>query len=376
MIHTSRRALLQAGMAAAAVQALPVIGRAQTATSADAQPHFEPQLSPWRTFEVTTTVTVPQANGVTQVWLPAPNLDTDFQRTLDNSWSGDASSIRLEPAPKGGAAMLHAEFPSDGPAPTVTFTSRVQTRNRVVDWSKPGKPHEDPAVLRAALQPTDLQPVDGIVRTTALAATQGASTDVEKVRAIYNWVVGNCHREPSVPGCGTGAIKAMLESGNLAGKCADLSALFAAMCRSVGVPAREIYGVRVAPSAFGYQQLGGNPANLSGAQHCRAEVWLSRYGWVAMDPADVLKVMRQEKPEWIKDLNNPLIAPVNKALFGSWEGNWVGFNTVNDVTLPGSGASATLPFLMYPQGQNSAGRFNELSASAFKYAITAKELTA
>ena len=44
------------------------------------------------------------------------------------------------------------------------------------------------------------------------------------------------------------------------------------------------------------------------------------------DNPDVLKVMRQEKPGWIRDLNNPLIAPVKRALFGSWEGNWVGWN--------------------------------------------------
>ena len=54
----------------------------------------------------------------------------------------------------------------------------------------------------------------------------------------------------------------MLETGNLGGKCADLNALFAGLCRSVGVPARDYYGLRVAPSAFGYRELGGNPSDL------------------------------------------------------------------------------------------------------------------
>ncbi|MDB5428879.1 MAG: transglutaminase domain protein, partial [Phenylobacterium sp.] len=164
--------------------------------------------------------------------------------------------------------------------------------------------------------------------------------------------------------------------GALGGKCADLSALFVAMCRSVGVPARDVYGLRVAPCAFGYRELGGNPAKLTGEQHCRAEVYLSQYGWVAMDPADVLKVMRQEKPEWIRDARTPPIAPVNKALFGSWEGNWVGWNTAHVIRLPGSGAKSTLPFLMYPQGQNDAGRFDELAPDSFRYTIAARELTA
>ena len=65
-------------------------------------------------------------------------------------------------------------------------------------------------------------------------------------------------------GCGVGDIKAMLETGNFGGKCADLNALFVGLCRSVGIPARDIYGVRVAPSAFGYRELGGNPGKLHG----------------------------------------------------------------------------------------------------------------
>jgi transglutaminase-like putative cysteine protease len=140
------------------------------------------------------------------------------------------------------------------------------------------------------------------------------------------------------------------------------------------VPARDIYGLRVAPSAFGYRELGANSANLKGAQHCRAEAYLRGYGWVAMDPADVLKVMRQETPDWIKDISHPVAAPVNRGLFGNWEGNWVAYNTGHDITLPGSAIKRTLPFLMYPNGENAGGRFDELAPDAFRYTIAAREI--
>ncbi|MFZ2988092.1 transglutaminase-like domain-containing protein [Ideonella sp.] len=374
MTSSTRRDWLQSGLALAAAQALPLAAWAQATPAAE--PRFSPQVGPWRRFEVTTTVTVADVKGATQLWLPVPDLDTDYQRSLDNSWTGNAASARLVADVREGVRMLHAEFPAEVAAPTLTLTSRFETRNRAVDWAQPVVALEDPAVLKLNLAATELQPVDGIVRKTAQAATQGAKTDVEKARAIYNWVVANAHREPKTRGCGTGDIRTMLETGNLSGKCADLNALFVGMCRAVGVPARDVYGLRLVPSAFGYRELGGNPASLKGAQHCRAEVFLRQYGWVAMDPADVLKVMRQEKPEWIKDTKNPLIAPVNKALFGSWEGNWVGWNTAHDITLPGSGAKATLPFLMYPQGQNASGRFDELAPDSFKYVISARELSA
>ena len=368
ILRMNRRTLLTAGAAAASLPA-------GWSARAQQQHRFEPQLGPWRTFEVTTTVQVADAKGTCKVWLPVPDVNSDYQQSLDNVWSGNAGVARIVSDPARGVRMLYAEFPAGVGTPALSLTSRVRTRNRAVDWSTRTVAAEDPAVLRNYLEPTELIPVDGIVRKTALEATRGASSEVDKVRGIYRWVVGNAHREPKVRGCGNGDIKTMLETDNLGGKCADLNAIFVGLCRSAGIPARDIYGLRLAPSAFGYRELGANPANLKGAQHCRAEAYLRGHGWVAMDPADVLKVMRQETPDWIKDVNHPLVAPVNKALFGSWEGNWVGWNTGHDITLPGSAAKDTLPFLMYPNGENSSGRFDELAPDNFRYTISARELT-
>ena len=188
-------------------------------------------------------------------------------------------------------------------------------------------------------------------------------------------MVANAYREPKVRGCGEGDIKTMLETGNLGGKCADLNALFVGLCRAVGVPARDVYGIRLAPSAFGYRELGGNPTSLKGAQHCRAEVYLQARGWTAMDPADVAKVMRQEKPEWIKSVSNPLISPVFQGLYGAWEGNWMAYNTAHDVKLPGA-QEGELGFFMYPVAENADGRFDSYAPDDFKYQITARQIAA
>ncbi len=361
-----RRTLLKA---AAACPALSLPAFAQ-------ERRFDPQVGPWRTFEVTTSVEVADVKGSTRLWLPVPDLDTDWQQTMATSWTGNASQARLASDPTRGVRIFSAVFDPAVTKPVLSVTSRVRTRSRAVAWDQQGAAKEDPAVLRAALAPTELLPLDGIVRDTARKATAGAKTDVDKVRALYDWVVAHSYREPRTRGCGTGDIKAMLETGNLGGKCADLNALFVGLCRASGVPARDIYGLRLAPSAFGYKELGANSAGLKGAQHCRAEVFLKAHGWVAMDPADVLKVMRQETANWIKDVRHPLVAPVNAALFGRWEGNWVGWNTGHDITLPGSAAKSTLPFLMYPNGENDSGRFDELAPDAFRYTISAKELRA
>jgi transglutaminase-like putative cysteine protease len=367
--HPTRRKLLQHGAAIAALPLLPLPAAAQ-------QRRFDPEVGAWRHFEVTTSVNVADVQGATHVWLPIPDVETDYQRSVDRSWTGNAASVRLVADVPRGVRMLHAEFPASVRAPTLELKSRLRTRNRAVDWSRPHTAHEDPAMLRRSLAPTELIPTDGIVRETALLTTRGASGDLEKTRAIYRWLVMNAHREPTVRGCGTGDVRTMLETGNLGGKCADLNAVFVGLCRASGIPARDVYGLRLAPSAFGYRQLGSNPANLTGAQHCRSEVYLRHYGWVAMDPADVLKVMRQETPEWIKDPSNPLVAPVMKGLFGAWEGNWLAYNTAHDVMLPGGAGKQSLPFLMYPQGENASGRFDELAPKRFRYHISAREIQA
>ena len=88
----------------------------------------------------------------------------------------------------------------------------------------------------------------------------GSRTDSEKARAIYEWIVDNTARNPKTRGCGTGDIRAMLETGDLTGKCADLNALYVGLARAAGLPARDVYGIRVADSRFGYKSLGRSAA--------------------------------------------------------------------------------------------------------------------
>ena len=128
------------------------------------------------------------------------------------------------------------------------------------------------------------------------------------------------------------------------------------------------------PSQFGFKALGAGSANISKAQHCRAEVWLPGSGWTPVDPADVRKVVLEEPPGNLA-LADPKVAAARKALFGSWEGNWVAFNTAHDVKLPGA-KEAAIPFLMYPQAENKAGFLDSLDPDKFKYRITARELSA
>lgn len=369
MRSPSRRDLVKTSGALLLAGALPSLQAQEAARQ------FAPKPAGWRVFEVTTTVQLKEAAPAT-VWLPIPSLDTPWQRTLGSNWSGNAAEIRVAADGESGAKILVARFDAGTAAPTIVLTNRVETQNRAVDWRAPATdPVPDPSDLKHWMAPSDLITTDGIVRKVAAQITAGAKNDREKAQRIYDWIIVSTYREPKVRGCGVGDIKAMLETGNLSGKCADINALFVGLCRASGLPARDIYGVRLVPSAFGYKELGGNPASLKGAQHCRAEVYLSGHGWVAMDPADVTKVMRQETAEWIKDAGHPIVVPVRKALFGGWEGNWMGYNNASDVKLPGS-KQAQLGFFMYPQAESASGARDPYDPDSFTYQITAREAKA
>ena len=330
--------------------------------------------SGWRTFEVTTRAEISRPQGVSRAWLPLPlRAGTDWQRALGNTWTGNAKRMEEVRAGKYGVPMLYAEWAPGQEAPFVELKSQFSTRDRAVDLSRKDAATLSSAEIALYTAPTESIPCDGVVRETALMrAAKGARTDLEKGRAIYEWIVLNTLRDPKTRGCGTGNIKAMLESGNLGGKCADLNALYVGLARSVGLAARDVYGVRVAPSRYGYKSLGTGSPNISKAQHCRAEFFAEGIGWVPVDPADVRKVILEEPPGQLS-LQDPKVEAAHKRLFGSWEMNWVAFNTGHDLELPGSNGPK-LPFLMYPNGETGGERLDQLDPDKFKYAIMAREI--
>lgn len=329
------------------------------------------QSNEWRTFDVTTRVEVLRPSGVTRVWLPAALIqNTPFQRTHANRITAAGGTARLVEIHPQTLGIVAATFPA-GVRPALTLNCRVSLRDFSVDISTPTRVATPHAELAYFLRPSNMVPTDGIVKSTAERITRGAHTELEKARAIYEWIVDNTFRDPRVLGCGRGDIRFMLESGDLGGKCADLNALYVGLARAAGLPARDVYGVRVAKSALGYKSLGTSSSNVTKAQHCRAEVYLRDFGWVPVDPADVRKVVLEEPPG-NRPLNDPMVASARKRLFGSWEMNWMAYNFSHDVALPGS-SGPTIPFLMYPQAETAEGRLDSVDPNNFRYEITAME---
>jgi transglutaminase-like putative cysteine protease len=361
----NRRHFLQSSGVVSAGLAVAKVGRLfSQVTPAD----------PWRIFQVTTRVEVLKPSGTTRIWVPAALVTgAPFQNTLANTFNCEGGTAKMVENKSDALGIIAAEF-APGVKPVLTVTSQIATKNCAVDLAAKGTtPRESPAQLQYFLRPTKLLPTDGIVKATASEITKGTKTDLEKAQAIYQWIVDNTFRNPKTRGCGIGDIRFMLESKDLGGKCADLNALYVGLARAAGIPARDVYGIRVAKSDLGYKSLGPSTENVTKAQHCRAEVYLNDYGWVPVDPADVRKVVLEEPPG-NRPLDDSMVKAARSRLFGSWEMNWMAYNFAHDVALPGSSGSP-VGFLMYPQAETTDGRLDCLDADNFKYEIASKETT-
>ena len=227
--------------------------------------------------------------------------------------------------------------------------------------------YQRPGHLRRCLQSTRLVPLDGVVRRTAERAIGRIKDPLAMGKAVYEWVVENTSFDPLIKGVGEVGIGNMLESGDLAGRSAKISLLFVGLCRSIGIPARPVFGMRIDASRL-FACLGAT-GELNAAQQCRAEFYAPGYGWIPVNPADVRKAMREES----LSSGDSRLSVLKKLLFGFWEMNWIGFNAAQDVSLRGSPGSM-LPYLIYPEVETAEGRFNSLDATRVSYQVSASRV--
>src|SRR5580765_2878885 len=109
-----RRSFLQAGAAAAVLNALPKLATAQ-------QLPFDPRPADWRTFEVTTRVEILKPLASNRAWVPVPSVESDYQKVIGNTWSTNGRARILSDG-KYGAARVVGEW-NGQEAPVLEVTS-------------------------------------------------------------------------------------------------------------------------------------------------------------------------------------------------------------------------------------------------------------
>jgi transglutaminase-like putative cysteine protease len=233
-----------------------------------------------RSGEVTIDVTIaaPDESRDVRVWIPYPvsNSEQDISNVrIDGNFSRSGVYREKET----GNLALYAEWtePTRNRAITLAFNA---TARELVRKDFPAVELEIPVEVKAYLKSTHFLPTDGKVKQIASSITSDGQRISEKARAVYQWVVENTKRDPTVRGCGTGDVEVVLAKRG--GKCADISSVFVSIARAAGVPAREVFGLRLGKK---------DEQDITGGHHCWSEFYVPGYGWVPADPADVRKMM-------------------------------------------------------------------------------------
>jgi transglutaminase-like putative cysteine protease len=143
--------------------------------------------------------------------------------------------------------------------------------------------------------------------------------------------------------------------------------------RAVGIPAREVFGMRLGKSHFS-KALGKSDAqgraDISTWQHCRAEYFIPGVGWVPTDPADITKLMLVEGLKY----SDPKVQALKDKYLHSWEMNWVGFNYGRDFILSPKPEQYPINMLGYPYGEVDGDVLNYYDPKEFGFSILSQEI--
>lgn len=312
-----------------------------------------------RSAEISYSVNLnaPEDAKVVRLWVPYP-MSNETQEITDVVVNGNQTAWGVYRERSFGNAALYAEWKDTKGPRTLTYTFKARRKERVTkDFSKMELPFSK-AEYRKELAPTRLANLQGPEKDLAERITRGKTANHEKASAIYDWIVENMHRDPNTKGCGIGDVDTLTRT--LGGKCGDISSVFVAIARASGLPAREVFGIRI-PS--------GKEGEMTKAQHCWAEWYSPGYGWVVVDPADVRKAIL------VRKLTLAQATPLRMYLFGAVDESRITFGTGRDLVLNPHQSGEPLNYFMYPYAEADGEPLNEdLYGFNIGYTIRFKEL--
>lgn len=323
-----------------------------------------------RKFSVKNTYKLKDSKEETTLWIPLP-FTASYQKVLDIAYKGNYDEAKIVKNAYF-SDVLFVKWNKNKKQRNLELNFSVITQNRTTDFSKAKNSMNYPKDIKVFLEGTTHIPVNKKIKEFTQEIIKDAKTPLQKAKAIYDWTVFNMYRDPDVVGCGIGDAARAIEKKLFGGKCTDISSVFVALLRNANIPAREAFGIRLGKSsiskACGKADKKGF-ANITTAQHCRAEFYIDGIGWIPADPADVTKVRLAEK------LNNKdkKFQDTKEYMFGAWEMNWVAFNWARDFVLNPKPQQYPLNMLGYPYGENGEDVLNYYSPKDFAYTYTSQE---
>ena len=246
------------------------------------------------------------------LWLPVPQSDEN--QVIEDLRFAVGAPHQIHTGSYGNRYLFAAVRPRQ----TVTMEFHVTRaeRSTVLAGSRPM------AAPDCCLAPDRLVPVDGKIRQWAQEVIRNAQarSDLEKARAIYEYIVDTVKYDKSGKGWGRGDIYYACDARR--GNCTDFHAIFIGYARAVGIPAKFAIGVPLPP--------GRDSGEIAG-YHCWAEFFAPGVGWVPVDASEAAKDPSRRK-----------------YFFGTLDEHRVEFSKGRDLVLSPAHAAGPINFFVYP----------------------------
>lgn len=275
-------AMLKTALVGGGILTLTALRSAPTTAAATREARFQARHE-------ATIRDIPAGARKARIWLVVPREDP-AQETSEIRLTGPAKGSVV----KGGSyGNRYAYFEMERPGPQVTVAADFTVKRREVRTT-PDPAHARPLAdrdrerLRLDLEPNRYVPVGGKYRELARKIVGGETNQIRQARKLYDWVLEYVEywvKDPNrLKASPNGESEYCLASKT--GNCTDFHSLYASLARSIGIPARMVYG-----SFFqGENTPIPNKASLDGkdtdaSYHCWVELFTKGIGWIPLDVA-------------------------------------------------------------------------------------------
>jgi transglutaminase-like putative cysteine protease len=193
--------------------------------------------------------------------------------------------------------------------------------------------------LARFLQPDKLVPITGLPAQLAADRTKGATTQLDKAHAMYDYVFHTMRYDKTGTGWGHGDTLWACDAKR--GNCTDFHSLFISMARSQHIPARFEIGFPLPNDK--------HEAEIPG-YHCWSDFYVDSIGWIPVDISEAWK--HQELYDYY---------------FGAHDPNRVQFTVGRDLHLSPAQAGPPLNYFVYPYVEVGGKEYPNVSiAFSFK----------
>jgi transglutaminase-like putative cysteine protease len=289
------------------------------------------------TFHYSFTVKNLPAGSQVRVWMPLAHSDA-YQSVAVLKKEADLK-LRQTEDPEYRNTILYAEDAksarSDYQFAVDYDVRRLEHVTLVNGKLGPGTHPEKVPQLKLAryLEADRLVPITGVPAQLAAEQTKSATTELEKARAIYDYVFTTMRYDKSGTGWGHGDTLWACDSKR--GNCTDFHSVFMSMARSQHIPARFEIGFPL-------------PADKHSAEipgyHCWSEFYIDKMGWIPVDISEAWK--HQEKRDYF---------------FGAHDVNRFQLTMGRDLTLSPRQAGPPLNYFVYPYVEVDGKEYSNVS---------------